>query len=101
MFAVMKNHIDGKLCFVSEDAIATEKENVLTITMINRSYDRKKKFELPKYGAVITSDLYEGQSVLPYSGFERKQMVLTESGEEYTVSVPKHSVMLVQMKKQF
>lgn len=99
MFAVMKHHIDGKLCFVSEDAIATEKENVLTITLINRSYDKDKKFELPGYGTVITSDLYEGQSILPYSDFERKNMSLTESEEGYEVSLPKHSVMLIQMKR--
>lgn len=39
MFSVMKNHIDGKLCFTSKDAVSTEKDGVLTITLFNRSYD--------------------------------------------------------------
>jgi len=99
MFAVMKNHIDGKLCFTSKDAVVTERDGVLTITLINRSYDGCKKFELPKYGENVGAKLYEGESVLPYSDFIVKDAVLTEKGEGYETVLPKYSVMMVQMKK--
>lgn len=99
MFSVMKNHIDGKLCFAAKDAVATEKEAVLTVTLINRSYDGNKKFMLPNYGKVVVSRLYEAESVLPYSDFEVKDVDLTANGEGYEVILPKHSVMMIQMKK--
>lgn len=99
MFSVMKNHIGGKLCFAEKDATATEKEDILTITLINRSYDGSKKFILPEYGQTVVSRLYESESILPYSDFEIKDVDLTSTEEGYEVVLPKHSVMLIQMKK--
>lgn len=98
MFSVMKNHINGKLCFAVEDAVATEKDNVLTITLINRSYDSTKKFIVPKYGETIVSTLYSSECILPYSDFAIKNVKLNLMGESYEVLLPKHSVMLIQMK---
>lgn len=99
MFSVMKNHIGGKLCFTSKDAIATEKNDILTITFINRSYDECKRFTFPKYGKTVVSKLYEGESVLPYSDFIIKDAALVEVEDEYEVMLPKHSVMMITMKK--
>ena len=100
MFAVMKNHIGGRLCFVSKDAAATEKDGVLTITLINRSWDGEKKFVLPDYGEVVVSRLYDAESVLPYSDFEVKDIEPDTAGENYEVTLPGHSVMLMQMRKR-
>ncbi len=100
MFSVMKNHIGGRLCFAAKDAVATEKEDSLTITLINRSYDGNKKFTLPEYGKTVVSTLYEAESVLPYSDFEVKDVDLTATEDGYEVILPKHSVMLIRMKKK-
>ncbi|WP_302418673.1 hypothetical protein [Blautia marasmi] len=98
MFSVMKNHIGGKLCFAVRDAVATEKNNVLTITLINRSYDGTKKFKIPKYGETMVSSLYSSENVLPYSDFAVKNVELQLMGDSYEVLLPRHSVMLIQMK---
>ena len=100
MFSVMKNHIGGRLCFAAKDAVATEKEDSLTITLINRSYDGNKKFTLPEYGKTVVSTLYEAESVLPYSDFRIKDVDLTATEDGYEVILPKHSVMLIRMKKK-
>lgn len=98
MFAVMKNHIDGKLCFAAKDAVVTLKENVLTITLLNRSYDSSQKFIIPRYGEIMVSKLYTSECVLPYSDFEVKDVELRAVGDSYEVILPKHSVMLIQSR---
>ena len=100
MFAVMKNHIGGRLCFAGQDAVATEKDQVLTVTLLNRSFEEKKEFILPRYGKQITAILYRADQVLPYSDFEVTEVKLRETGENRVAVLPKHSMMLIQMKKE-
>lgn len=100
MFAVMKNHIGGRLCFAHQDAVATERDEILTMTLLNRSFEEKKEFVLPRYGKTVTAVLYQADRVVPYSDFEKTEVKLKETGENYTAVLPKHSVMLIQMKKE-
>ncbi len=100
MFAVMKHHIGGRLCFADQDAVATEKDQILTVTLLNRSFGEKKKFILPGYGKPVVATLYRADQVLPYSDFETTQTELVKAGENLEAVLPEHSVMLIQMKKE-
>ena len=99
MFSVMKNHIGGKIRFTSKDAIMTEKDEIYTITLINRSYSDDKEFVLMKYGDPVTALLFSSEEVLPHSDFEMNNVELNVVNDTISIQLPKHSVMLLQFKK--
>ena len=99
MFSVMKNHIGGKIRFTSKDAIMTEKDEIYTITLVNRSYSDDKEFVLMKYGDPVTALLFSSEEVLPHSDFEMNNVELNVVNDTISIQLPKHSVMLLQFKK--
>ncbi len=92
----------GRLCFADQDAVATEKDQILTVTLLNRSFGKKKKFILPGYAETyaVAHTVPGADQVLPYSDFETTQTELVKAGENLEVVLPEHSVMLIQMKKE-
>ena len=99
MFSVMKNHISGKIRFAAKDAIMTEKDGICTVTLINRSYSDDKKFVLMQCGAPVTATLFSSEDVLPHSDFEVTDVKLNAINDTIDVQLPKHSVMLLRLKK--
>lgn len=97
-FAMMKHHVEGQLCSVSQDAAVTEKDGVLTITLINASYDENKPVWLPADGTVLKSILYTSESVAPPSVFAAEKAVLQESDGERMLMMPAHSMALIQIR---
>ena len=95
----MKNHIGGKIRFTSKDAIMTEKDEIYTITLVNRSYSDDKEFVLMKYGDPVTALLFSSEEVLPHSDFEVTDVKLNAINDMIDVQLPKHSVMLLQFKR--
>ena len=67
---------------------------------LRKRFEEKKEFILPRYGKQITAILYRADQVLPYSDFEVTEVKLRETGENRVAVLPKHSVMLIQMKKE-
>ena len=99
MFSVMKNHIGGKIRFAAKDAIMTEKDGICTVTLINRSYSDDKKFVLMQCGAPVTATLFSSEDVLPHSDFEVTDVKLNAINDTIDVQLPKHSVMLLRLKR--
>jgi alpha-L-arabinofuranosidase len=98
MFTIMKHHANGMLCASGQDVIATEKEGVLTVTLLNRAFDENKKFILPACGKVLTSQLYTAEDVVPGTEFAVSDMALQEAKGLYEITLPKHSVMFLQLE---
>ncbi len=127
IFALMKQHAGGTLCCAERDVIATEKDGRATVTLVNRSYDETRCFTLPIIGEVETIRWYGADEVVPWSDFTIREMEMQDTGktdsdcgkaeqeketkklqeeafvqrisDELQISLPEHSVMLVQMKK--
>lgn len=120
MFAVMKEHIGGKLLFASDAAVATDRDDILTVTLVNRSYDECSKITLPALGKVTRAKWYGSEDVVPFSEFkiqdikiqdikvqenngdirenEMRTAEVCRVDEELQILLPEHSVLLVQMK---
>lgn len=95
--ALTRQHAGGVLRFAEEDAILTERDGVLTATLINRSYDGEKRFLLPS-AEVISCEVYTSRDVLPYSDFVRMEGELIKEREQQILTLPAHSIALVRMK---
>lgn len=100
ILALMNKHAGGKLLFSGRNVVATEKENVVTITLLNRAYDSSKHFVLNNIkGNVVKAVSYTSDSVLPHSEFDEKdENVVLENGS-ISVTLPEHSVMLIEILK--
>ena len=73
---------------------------IITVTMLNRSYDQPKKFVLSSVGEIISSELYFADRVTPVSTFMVKQDIaptLCDGNYEYVL--PEHSVMMIKIKE--
>lgn len=97
MIALMKKHAGGKLCFASPDCIATRTDNVVTMTLLNRAYEKEKEFSLPSLGKVAVSRLYSSKEVTPGSCFTVTE-TLPDSEGLHSLLLPPHSVMLLQFQ---
>jgi len=96
VFSMMKAHKDGRLCPVSGTdeyrAVATLKDNILTVTLINDSYDRTEDIELKINGKVQTAKLLSSDDVRPYTYFTESDLNVTTGRKSLKVSLPPHSV---------
>jgi len=104
VFAIMKAHKGGKLCPVSGAAeycaIATVKDNVLTVTIINDSYDEQKEFELAVKGKVQNAKLLSSDDVKPYSYFTESEPEVICGRKSQKITLPPHSVASIEMDLQ-
>ena len=98
VMSVMKNHSEGKLLFADYESVITEKVGTVTVTIINRSFDKKRKYILPAIGEVILSKLYFSEELIPHT-------VLTESDFSYNkkengieLTLPPHSFLHMEIK---
>lgn len=98
MYAVLKQHMNGILRCAKKDVIATENDGILTISLVNRSYDKSKKFTLPCAGEIVGATLYHNDCMLPHTQFEEDAMAVPTVNGVYEVVLPKHSVALIQIK---
>ena len=105
MFAAMSAHQDGRVCRVTENddfsTAATLKDGVLTVSMINESYDRPRDFNFNIKGRVLEATLYSSDDVLPMSYFHDAPLDVKSGRGHVTTTLPPHSVavMLVQLRR--
>lgn len=101
MFALMKEHQDGRLCKVDDNndlsIVATRKDDVLTITLINDSYDESRDFCFAQDGRVVDSVLYSSDDVSPYTYFTTSDLPVTRKKKNITTTLPPHSVALIRV----
>ena len=97
-FSIMKPHCGGILRYVSRWVVASEKDGVVTVTLINPSVEEAKGFVLPCGQGITEAKLYEGKSILPHSYFEVGELDASVVGGECVVDVPARSVARVQYR---
>lgn len=95
--AAMRDHAGGKVCCLRDDVVATRKDDTVTLTLINRSYDREKNFRIPKAGDLTSAVLYSGEGVVPHTFFEVTDLAVTEEPEHIRAVLPAHSIAVVKL----
>ena len=98
VFAAMKNHANGMVCVLDDDIVATCKESVVTATLLNRSFDKMKRFTVDNCGEVISSVIYRSEDVLPNSVFEIEELPVSYENNTLEVILPPHSLGVIQTK---
>ena len=92
----MKAHKGGSLLTLegAEDsaALATRKGELLTLTLINDEYDRKKRFLFPLAGKIEEAVLLSSEDVLPDSFFTLSTLSFEATEEGISVFLPPHAV---------
>lgn len=96
MFAAMKAHCGGDFCALTGDddgsTVATVKDGILTVTLINDSYDSERRFIFNRCGEPEEAVLYTSDEVVPYSYFTEMPLTVETEGQETAVTLPPHSV---------
>ena len=101
MFAMLKAHQDGRLCKVldNEDyaTVASIKDGILTITLINASFDADRTFRFALKGKLLKAVLYASDDITPHSYFETSPLEVTTRRKEIATVLPPHSAALIQL----
>lgn len=79
---------------------ATIKDGVVTITLINDSFDTDREFVFNLKGEVLEAKLLSSADVIPYTFFEESPLKIPASRKTVRASLPPHSVALVRIKTQ-
>lgn len=95
--ALMKAHINGTLRYAEPHAVVTEKEGVITATVINPSVDGEKRISL-LCGKLSDARLLKGESILPHSRFEEGELSVSKMGDAYEITLPPHSMAILHFK---
>ena len=98
VFALMKHHIGGQICYSSIEAFATRNNGVLTLTAVNASYDEPKQVVVPCTGEVISAEIYHSETVIPPSFFTEQKLETEKTADTYRFVMPPHSVMMVRIQ---
>lgn len=100
VFALLKAHRGGKTCAIEglEDceAVATVKDGVLSVSLINADYDAPARFALNAPGTLRAARLLEARDLLPGSHFEESGLTVSVDGGTARVEMPPRSVALIQ-----
>ncbi len=99
VFSLMRRHCGGRLCAVegADDGsvAATTKDGMLTVTLINDSYDSERRLTVDGFGAAGNGVLYASEDVAPHSRFTASPLEIRRDGGAVTVVLPPHSVALL------
>ncbi len=101
MFAMMKAHRGGRLCALTNDddsALATVKNGVITLTVINTNFDREREFRFEGCGPVTEADLYSSEEVTPFSRFSESKLAVCAGNGGLSCVLPAHSAAKIVMK---
>lgn len=97
--AAMRHHAGGTVRAIEDDVVATEKDGTVTLTLINRSYDKEKSFTMPQAGTVRQATLLSGEGILPWSRFNESAIPITEEDGRYAVTLPAHSIAVIRLER--
>jgi len=97
VFSVMKEHKGGLLCNTdNRSAVATVKDNVLTLTLINDSFDTPQSTTIPLKGKLISALQYTSDNVLPYSRFDESELQVEYRHGKFTATIQPHSIAILK-----
>ena len=102
MFSLMKAHKGGKLCETEPDdgsVLATVKDGIVTVTLINDSYGKNRVFGVAGGWDVSGSVLYSSKDVLPYSRFDISPLGVEAADGELKCVLPPHSAAGLTLKR--
>ena len=91
-------HAGGRILALEQDAMATEKDGILTLTLINRSYDHAKNFRFPNTGKLLRAIVYSAEDVVPNTTFTESDLPLVKTDGSLEATLPAHSLALIQFK---
>ena len=95
VFSAMKAHAGGMICALEEDVTSTLKQSVVTTTLLNRSFDKPKKFTLKNCGIVHSARLYSAADVVPGTMFQITELAVAQEKDTVTAVLPPHSMALI------
>ena len=95
----MRHHAGAMIRALQDDVVATEKDGIITLTLINRSYDKAKVFTIPKIGAVSSALLLSGEGILPWSRFDEASLPVGDEDGRYAVTLHEHSIAVIRIHK--
>ena len=95
----MRHHAGGTVRAIEDDVVATEKDGTVTLTLINRSYDKETSFTMPQAGTVRQATLLSGEGILPWSRFNESAIPITEEDGRYAVTLPAHSIAVIRLER--
>ncbi|MBR4441639.1 MAG: hypothetical protein IKS52_00015 [Clostridia bacterium] len=99
-FALMKAHKGGRICAIEGladyEAVASVKEGILSVSLINADYDAPARFTLNACGPVTAARCLEARDLLPDSHFEESGLTVTEREGTACVSLPPRAIALLQ-----
>ena len=102
IFNLMKVHQDAMVCHVDDNddfsTAASVKEGILTITLVNASYDTPRDFSFALMGTLIESQLYTSDDLTPYSYFDISPLEVNASRKQISTTLPPHSVAMLRVK---
>jgi len=96
--AAMAHHAEGTLRALMDDVVATEKDGMLTATLINRSYREDKPFQLLYPGEITQAVLYSGEDVVPNSFFQESVPDVKRDAEGIRLVLPPHSIAVLKIR---
>ena len=94
--ALMSSHASGALRYAGDCVVATEKDGIVTMTVINPSYDTEKTVTFECNKRIRSSKLYEGKSLLPHHRFEIIELSVDQNGAQCRIEIPPHSMAIIQ-----
>lgn len=95
IFSLMTCHMGNRLCLASPEAVISEdKTGARVATVVNASYQGKKRVDLSACGRCTQAVLYTSKSVLPPSVFEQED-VLAQI-QDGSIEMPPHSVLFLR-----
>lgn len=92
VFSLTKEHAGGMIRALQQDVTATEKDGLLTVTLLNRSFDREKPFTLQTAGTPETATLYSSEDVVAGSEFSESALSLRRTDTTIALTLPPHSI---------
>lgn len=102
VMSLMKAHKGGSFCPVDNvinlEAVATKKDQVLTLTLINKDVENEKAFSANLCGEILSAKVLTAADLLPHSTFAEESLAVSVENEMMHVTLPKHSVALIQIK---
>ncbi len=98
VFSLIKKHAEGKICCLQTDVTATEKDGIVTCTLLNRSYDKDKKYIIRNCGNVISAAVYSSDDVVPGSTFTKETLNYNVTTDGTETVLPPHSIAQIQFE---
>jgi len=95
VFSAMKEHANGMICALQEDVTSTCRQSVVTTTLLNRSFDRPKRFTLQNCGNVRSARLYSASDVVPGTVFTITELAVMHENDTVTAVLPPHSMAVI------